>query len=327
MRPALIGVALALAAPAALAQMGSPGGGEAQAVALHPSDPLTIYVGAARGLCKTTSGGKDGWPSTGLEALSPRAIALDRANPDMLYAGTYEMGVYRSTDAGRTWSKASAGISNLRIRGLVIDPSDGRVVYAGTDGGGVYKSVDGGTTWREVNRGLIDKTLRCLVGDPDDSATLYAGTWHGIYRTTDAGQTWQANPDGLYDIDVRAIAINPADPQVVYAATDPGGVHRSADGGWTWLSSKTPLLQRILALTVDPAEPDRVFAGTTKGVFRSDDRGRTFRRAGLQWSNRTWALVFDSKTAPPTLYYAGEGGVLKTTDGGRWWELTGPRRR
>ena len=316
---------LGATAPAA-AQMGSPGGGEAQAIALHPEDPEILYVGAARGLCKSTAGGKDGWPSTGLEALSPRAIALDRRDPEVLYVGTYEMGVYKSADGGRSWERASAGIGNPRIRDLVIDPHDGRIVYAGTDGGGVYRTADGGKTWSERNRGLIDKTLRCLIADPDKSGILYAGTWHGVYRTDDGAATWQANPDGLYDIDIRALAVDPTDTRVLYAAADPGGVYRSADRGWTWTASNVPLLQRILALAVHPTRPERVFAGTTKGVFRSDDSGRTFERAGLQWSNRTWALVFDARSDPPTLYYAGEGGVLKTTSGGRWWDVTGPQR-
>ena len=81
-------------------QMGSPGGGETQAIALHPMDTQIIYAGAARGLCKTTQGGADGWPSTGLEALSPRVVALDPQNPDVLYVGTYQSGVYKTTGRG-----------------------------------------------------------------------------------------------------------------------------------------------------------------------------------------------------------------------------------
>ena len=77
---------------------------------------------------------------------------------------------------------------------------------------------------------------------------------------------------------------------------------------------------------MDPSRSGHVYAGTTKGVFRSTDGGDSFEPAGLQWSNRTWTLVFDAKTAPPTLYYGGEGGVLKTTNGGRWWDVTGPQR-
>ena len=310
-----------------LAQMGSPGGGETQAIALHPTDPKILYAGAAKGLCKTTAGGKDNWPSSGLEALSPRAIVLDRSNPEVLFVGTYEMGVYKSEDGARSWTRSSSGITNGRIRSLVIDPGNGQVVYAGTDGGGVFKTVDGGESWSEVNRGLIDKTLRCLVGDPSNPEVLYAGTWHGIYTSADGGQTWSSNQDGLYDVDVHAIAIDPTDPSVLYAATSPAGVFRSTDGGKSWSSSNTPLAQHILALAVDPAASGHVYAGTNKGVFRSTDGGRSFQPAGLRWSNRTWTLVFDSKTDPPTLYYGGEGGVLKTASGGKWWDVTGPQRR
>ena len=84
----------------AQAQMGSPGGGETQAIALHPTNPQIIYVGAAKGLCKTTSGGKDDWPSTGLASLSPRTIAIDPKTPDTVYAGTFRSGVYKTTNGG-----------------------------------------------------------------------------------------------------------------------------------------------------------------------------------------------------------------------------------
>jgi len=167
-------------------QMGSPGGGETQAIALHPTDTQIIYVGAARGLCKTTEGGADGWPSTGLEALSPRVIALSSANPDVLYVGTYQSGIYKTSDAAASWRPASTGLTNLHVRGIVVDWDNSERIYAATDGGRVFKSMDGGANWHQANRGLVDKTLRCLVQDPDDSATLYACTWHGVYKTTEA---------------------------------------------------------------------------------------------------------------------------------------------
>ena len=81
-----------------------------------------------------------------------------------------------------------------------------------------------------------------------------------------------------------------------------------------------------MALAVDPKKPAEVYAGTLAGIFRSTDRGMSWKPAGLHWSNRTWTLVFDDRTDPPTLYYGGEGGVLKTQNGGLWWEVTGPKR-
>ncbi len=308
------------------AQMGSPGHGETQAIALHPSDPLVLYAGAAKGLCKTTIGGKDNWPTVGLGSYSPRAIVVGQRNPDIVYAGTHKVGVYRSSDAGATWAEVNNGIRYPDIRTMLIHPGDDRVVYAGTDGGGVYKTVDGGAYWAEINRGLIDKVVRSMAMDPRDPKVIYAGTWHGVYKTVDGGENWSADPDGLYDVDVRAIALDPSDPDIVYAGTQPRGVFRSEDGGKSWTSGRRPLMEHIESMAVDPANPGHVYVGTRAGVFVSTDGADTFTTAGLRWSNMAWTLVFDPKTDPPTLYYGGVGGVLKTISKGVQWDVTGPIR-
>lgn len=306
-------------------QMGSPGGGETQAIALHPTEANIIYAGAAKGLCKTTSGGQDNWPSTGLDSLSPRVLAINPEAPDTVYAGTYEMGVYKTANAAATWEPASQGLSDPRIRALVLDPDEPDTLWAGTDGGGIFMTADGARTWTEKNRGLLDKVIRSLVLSAD--GTLFAGTWHGVYRSSDRGLTWTADPAGLYDVDVKALALDPTDSNTIYAATDPRGVFRSDDAGLSWTKSREPLTERILALAVDPQTPDHVYVGTKAGVFRSTDRAESWEPAGLHWSSRTWTLVFDPRTDPPTLYYGGEGGVLKTQNGGKWWDVTGPQRR
>ena len=315
---------LVLTAVGLCAQMGSPGGGETQAIALHPIDPNVIYVGAAKGLCKTTQGGLDDWPSTGLETLSPRAVVIDPIATDTVYAGTYEMGVYKTVDGAATWTAVNEGLINLQVRALAINSVSSQVLYVGTDGGGVFKTLDGGANWAAVSRGLLDKVVRGLLLLAD--GTLLAATWHGVYRSEDGAEHWAADPRGLYDVAVRALAVDPQNAERVYAGTVPRGVFRSDDGGRTWTKSREPLTEEILSLAVDPASGD-VYAGTRAGVFRSDDRGESWRPAGLHWSSRAWALTFDARTDPPTLYYGGEGGVLKTQHGGLWWDVTGPKRR
>lgn len=309
-----------------MGQMGSPGHGETQAIALHPTDPSILYAGAAKGLCKTLKGGKDNWPTYGLATLSPRAIVVSRVNPDVVYAGTHEMGVYRSLDAAKSWQPVNSGISYPEIRAMLIHPRNDQVVYAGTDGGGVFKTVDGGNSWKAMSRGLIDKVIRSMAMDPRHPDTLYAGTWHGVYKSLDGGENWSADPEGLYDVDVRAIALDPSHPDIVYAGTQPRGVYRSEDGGKTWVAGKTPLMEHIESMAVDPANPGHVYVGTRAGVFVSIDKGDSFRSAGLRWSNMAWTLVFDPKTDPTTLYYGGVGGVLKTTNQGLFWDVTGPVR-
>ena len=305
------------------AQMASPGHGETQAIALHPTNPDIIYAGAAKGLCKTLNGGKDDWPAYGLETFSPRTIVVSEANPDLLYVGTHKMGVYRSKDGAVTWEAVSDGISFRDMRALVIHPRNDQVVYAGTDGGGVFKTTNGGREWKEINRGLIDKVVRTMVIDPNQPDTLYAGTWHGVYKTTDGGANWSADPNGIYDVDVWALALDPTNSKTIYAGTRPRGVYRSTDGGKTWTAGAKPLMENIASMAINPANPSHVYVGTLAGVFVSTDSGDSFETAGLRWSNNAWTLVFDPKTNPPTLYYGGVGGVLKTTNKGVQWNVTG----
>jgi photosystem II stability/assembly factor-like uncharacterized protein len=326
-RSVLTIISLFVFANIAFAQMGSPGHGETQAIALHPTNPIILYAGAAKGLCKTTVGGKDNWPTVGLDTYSPRAIVVGQQNPDVVYAGTHKVGVYRSSDAGQSWVEVNEGIHYRDIRAMLIHPGNDQVVYAGTDGGGVYKTVNGGASWKEINHGLIDKVVRSMAMDPRNPDVLYAGTWHGVYKTTDGGKNWSADPKGLYDVDVRAIALEPSNPDIVYAGTQPRGVYRSEDGGETWVGGRKPLMEHIESMAVDPANPGHVYIGTRAGVFVSTDKANTFVTAGLRWSNMAWTLVFDPKTDPPTLYYGGVGGVLKTTNKGIQWDVTGPIRR
>jgi len=309
------------------AQMGSPGHGETQAIAFHPTDPMIIYVGAGKGLCKTVEGGKDNWPTLGLDTYSPRAIVVSQTNPDLLYAGTHEVGIYRSKDAARTWEEVNNGISYPEIRTMVMHPKNDQLVYAGTDGGGVFKTQDGGQSWEEMNHGLFDKVIRAMVMDPRNPDTLYAGTWHGVYKTSDGGENWSADPEGLYDVDVRTLSLDPTNSNIIYAGTQPRGVFRSEDAGRTWTAGDRPLMEHIESMAVDPANPTHVYIGTRAGVFVSTDKADTFKSAGLRWSNMAWVLVFDPKTKPPTLYYGGVGGVLKTTTQGYQWEVTGPVRQ
>ncbi|NND07649.1 MAG: hypothetical protein HKN87_14835 [Saprospiraceae bacterium] len=309
------------------AQMASPGHGETQSIALHPTNPQIIYAGCAKGLCKTKNGGLDNWPVYGLDTHSPRTIIISSTNPDLLYTGTYEMGVYRSDNAASSWKPVNRGISDLRIRTLVIHPHNDQIVYAGTEGTGIFKTIDGGQSWKEMNVGLLDKVVRSLVINPQDPNILYAGTWHGVYISRDGAQNWSADPEGIYDVDVRALAIDPTNPKIIYACTQPRGVFRSMDGGITWDAGVEPLTEKLESIAIDPSNPGHVYVGTRAGVFLSPDQGDHFRSAGLRWSNHVWCLVFDPKTSPPTLYYGGVGGVLKTTNKGYWWEVTGPKRQ
>src|SRR5579863_3071825 len=202
-------------------------GGRVTSVAGVPGQPNIYYFGTpGGGIWKTTSGGQVWKPifdSTGVPSIG--AIAVAPSDPNIVYAGTGERqpgrGVFRSTDAGATWS--AAGLDNARfIQAIVVDPRHPDHLVAGvnslgysilwrplpktafTNDRGIYKSVDGGRTWRKTlskddTLGVVD-----LCADPSDARKLYAVLYHpasgkgktaikgtsDLYRSTDAGSTW-----------------------------------------------------------------------------------------------------------------------------------------
>jgi photosystem II stability/assembly factor-like uncharacterized protein len=247
--------------------------GRLSTIALHPTNPNTIYIGAAQGgVWRTTDGGQNWVALTDNEcSLAMGSIALDPVNPDIIYAGTGELhfsgdsyygcGVLRSTDGGNTWvrlggAEFDSNAGGARISKVVVDrPTAGSVstttLYVASSVG-VYRSTDSGATWARVLTGIATD----LVVNPADPRTLYAavgGTTfneaNGVYKTTNGGATWTKLTGGFPTNDVGRIslAIAPSLPDVLYAsiqnafenprtATDGQllGIWKTIDAGTTW---------------------------------------------------------------------------------------------
>ncbi|MCK9423664.1 MAG: T9SS type A sorting domain-containing protein [Bacteroidales bacterium] len=201
-------------------------GGRVRAVAVHPTDPLTIYIGAAcGGIWKTTDGGSN-WQDTGqgLETLSFGAIAIDPNNPDVVYAGSGECnlledfytfsgkGLYKSTDGGATWVLITAGFgSQTHFSDLAVSPYNSNIVVASLGGGnvysgvslpneGVWKSFDGGITWSKI---LDVQDASDIAFHPSNPNIMYAAAGGyfsplaGFYISNDQGTTWVPSNTGL----------------------------------------------------------------------------------------------------------------------------------
>ncbi|MFQ5689858.1 MAG: glycosyl hydrolase [Gemmatimonadota bacterium] len=294
-------------------------GGRATAVAGVPSETETYYFGGAGGgVWKTEDAGvtwrnvSDGFFHT----ASVGAIAVAGSDPNVVYAGMGESavrgvttshgdGVYRSTDAGATWThvglEATRAISRIRV-----DPRDPDRVYVAAQGApfgpseqrGVYRSLDGGRTWERVlyvnpTTGASDLSL-----DPTNPRILYAALWDhqrkpwvirsggpgsGLYRSTDGGDTWKKLEKGLPELMGKtSVDVSPADPSRVWAIVEAeeGGLFRSDDGGATWkrLNSKRVLRARAWYYTevfADPTDRETVYV-LNAPILRSVDGGRTF---------------------------------------------------
>ena len=336
-------------------------GGRVTSVAGVPGQPNVYYFGTPDGgIWKTTSGGrvwKSIFDSTGIAAIG--SIAVAPSDPNVLYAGTGERqeghGVYRSNDAGATWS--SAGLENARfITSLVVDPRNPDHVIAGVNSlgysiiwrplpktaytydRGVYQTTDGGRTWSKVlskddTIGVVD-----LCADPDDPNTLYAVLYHpasgkgdaaiagtsDLYRSTDGGSTWSAlSSEGLPEKGRGRIGISVAKTggRRIYAVLKQG-FFRSDDAGEHWTQSSTD--PRVVAsnyfsrVFADPTNPDTIYVAQTS-LYRSTDGGRTFDAyVGAPSGDDFHVLWIDPRDGHRMLLGVDQGAIV-TVDGGKTW--------
>lgn len=210
------------------------------------------------------------------------------ANSNIIYVGTPAGGLWKSTNAGTTWTTNTDELPSLGVTDVVIDPTDPNIIYIATgdgDGGdtysvGVMKSTDGGTTWNLTGLNWttsLGRTINRLLMHPSDpNILLAAGT--GIYKTTNGGTTWtQPHASSHKDMEFK-----PGDPTVVYASTGGGTIRRSTNTGDTWtnLSGGLPTtsLGRV-ALGVTPTNPEYLYAlyasnaSNFRGFYRSTNSG------------------------------------------------------
>jgi hypothetical protein len=162
-------------------------------------------------------------PSNDLPAA---AVAVHPAAADTILVAVPAAGVFRSSDAGRTFT-AAMGFGKAGALSLAFDPADGSVVYAGTRANGVYKSVDGGASWKPSLVGMDpNEHVPAIVVDPRRPNVVYAGsTRSGLFVSTDAGKTWRLHNDGLRTRSILVLAVS-SDGETLYAGTQGEGVFR-----------------------------------------------------------------------------------------------------
>lgn len=165
-----------------------PDGGSIAAVALAiaPNDPQTIYLGgeSPNSIFKSTDGGGF-WIQVFPSPAPVHMLAIDRFDPQVLYAGTSGSGVFKSVDGGATWQAANSGLTKLNIYAVAVDPAQPQIVYAGAVAssdlsGGLFKSTDSGATWHEIGFGVTNADVYALA--VDYTGTVYIGTNHGLFK-------------------------------------------------------------------------------------------------------------------------------------------------
>ncbi len=335
-------------------------GGRVLAVTGIAGDSGTYYFGAvAGGVWKTTDGGANWKPLFEKEAVSSiGAIAVAPSDANIIYVGTgeaclrgnisYGDGVYKSTDAGRTWR--NVGLRDSRHIGRVIvnprNPDVALVAAMGHAFGpneerGIFRTADGGQSWSKVlyvddRTGGIDVEF-----DPNNANIVFAsmyqavrrpwtfesgGPGSGLYRSSDGGATWtrvtgSGFPEG--PLGRITVSISAADSTRVYAMieAEKGGLYRSDDGGGKWelVNDDQKYRQRAWYFShifADPKNPDAVYALNT-GMFRSTDAGKTFTLLPAPHGDHHGLWIDPAN--PLRLINGNDGGATISVDGGKTW--------
>jgi len=339
--------------------------GRVLAVTGVPSEPEHFYFGSVNGgVWETKDAGRTWLPIfDGQPVGSIGAIAVAPSNPRVLYVGSGEAdmrsdiaqgnGMYKSVDAGKTWSRIGLADSQ-QIGRIVVHPTNADVVYVAALGHpygpnserGVFRSKDGGATWQRVlsrnndnDTGAID-----LAFEPGNPNVLYASLWQtrrtpwsvyppsngpgsGLFKSTDGGDHWTeivghgfpAKPGHI------GIAVAPSSPQRVYAVVDApeGGMYRSDDGGanWTRASSDARVWSRgwyFGGVTVEPKDADTVYS-INVNVYRSTDGGKNFVPVKGAPGGDDYHQLWIDPDHPEHRILGVDQGTVVSVNGGRTW--------
>ena len=339
-------------------------GGRSVAASGVIGDPMTYYMGnTGGGLWKTEDGGQlwknisDGYFKTS----SIGAVAVSESDPNIIYVGmgehapravmtSYGDGVYKSTDAGKTWK--NIGLKNTQhISRVVIHPKNPNIVFVAAQGAlygpnkerGIFKSVDGGVSWNKIL--YVNSLTGCseLSMDYNNPSVMYAAMWEhqrlpwkvisggpgsGLYKTTDGGITWNQIHNGLpKEKGKMAIAVSRSNSEKVYALVESdsnkelGGLFVSNNAGrnWSKISSDHSLIQRAwyyIELFIDPTDEEKVYV-LNASAQRSIDGGKTWSR--ITGTHGDYHDLWINPTNNKNMIIANDGGAAVSYNYGKSW--------
>lgn len=339
------------------------GGRSVASSGVRGNDQIYYMGTTGGGVWKTINAGQswfnisDGYFKTG----SIGAVAVSESDPNVIYVGagehaprgvmtSYGDGVYKSTDAGKTWKKIGLDLTR-HISGIRIHPQNPDIVYVAAQGAlhgptpdrGVYKSTNGGNTWEKVL--FVDENTGCseLSMDMNNPRILYAAMWDhrrspwevrsggpgsGLYKSTDEGKTWAPLTNGLPEkMGKMSIAVSRANSEKVFALVesdtekDMGGLFVSTDGGahFSVASKDHRLTQRAwyyIEVFLDPKDENTLYVFSSPGLM-SKDGGRTW--SNIRGTHGDYHHLWINPDNPKNMVVSNDGGAAISFDQSKTW--------
>jgi photosystem II stability/assembly factor-like uncharacterized protein len=333
-------------------------------IAIHPNDDKTWYVAVGSGgVWKTTNDGVTWDPIfDNQSSFSIGSVSIDPNNPNIVWVGTgenvggrhvgYGDGIYKSTDAGKSWENMGLKESQ-HISRIIVHPDNSDVIWVAAQGPlwsgggqrGLYKSTDGGKTWEKKLGGNQWTGVTDIEIDPRNPDRMYAATWQrqrivpiymgggpgsGIHKSTDGGETWKEIRNGIPEtVGKIGMDISPQKPDIVYAAIEldrtNGGVFKSEDRGESWQKMSDAVgggtgPHYYQELYASPHQFGTLYLMDVVTEI-STDHGDTFR--SMDNDNKhvdNHALAF-KKDEPEYLLMGSDGGLYESNNLGNDWSM------
>ena len=295
-----------------------PFGGNAEVIAVSPSNPERLIVGTKNANLFLSNDAGETWQNIAFPrqyTAMLHTLVIDPVNPSVFYAAIADEprpGLYRSVDSGKTWRPVE-GLGGEEVYSLAFWKEDSKVMAAGLRQS-VRLSRDGGQTWKAISPSdnIELQPVVSVAFDPKDADVIYAGTPRLPWKTTDGGASWNLIADGMStDSDIITVRVDSTKASRVFIGAC-SGFWRSLNGGaeWSKMAGIPFTSRRTYAFIQNPEHPEVIFAGTSRGLYRTRDGGNV-------WHEIAAHEIKSLAIADGTLYIAtADDGLFKSTDDG-----------
>ena len=301
-----------------------------EAAAISPTQ--WSFIGPAQ-----TTGGR--WNNVGGRVSS---IIVHPNNPNTVFVGGAQGGVWRTTDNGASWTPLTDNQVSLAMGALAFDPTNPNIIYAGTGeqhfsldsyyGNGVLKTTDGGASWNLLGADVfVRQTISRVLVSQGNSQVVFAAADRGLYRSTNGGANWTRVLAGSTSTATDIVAA-PGASNTLYAGIYSDGVYKSTDGGanWTKLTAGLPAINiRRVHLAISGSSPNTLLAvfadgaSRMEGLYRTTDGGASWTRLGntpeVFGGQGFYNISLAIHPANPNVYFLGGVMLWRSVDGGATW--------